>query len=299
VSQPVALRHWLPEFILLASLWGASFLFMRISATEFGAFPTAGLRVMIAALCLMPLVYLRGHGAVMRQHWGKILFLGTINAGFPFAFYAYALLSIPTGLTALINATVPLFGALIAWLWLKDRPHGLKILGLLLGFLGVALLAIGKGSLQTNAQGYSSALGIMASLGSCLLYGISASFTRRYLTGVNALTVAAGSLLGAALVLAVPTLWLWPSTSPSWAAWMAALTAGVLCTGLAYVLFFRLIEKLGAATALTVTFLIPVFAVIYGMLFLGEMPSAWMLLCAPIIMLGTALSLDVFKRRPV
>lgn len=297
MSTPTALRQWLPEFILLAALWGASFLFMRLSANEFGAMPTAGLRVAVAAACLMPLVYWRGHGAVLKQHWGKILFLGTINSGLPFALYAFALLSISTGLTSLINATVPLFGALIAWMWLKDRPHGLKILGLLLGFVGVAMLAMGKASLTPNAQGYSSALGILASLGACLLYGISASFTRRFLTGVNALTVAAGSQLGAALALALPTWWWWPTQPPSATAWMAALTAGVLCTGLAFVLFFRLIEKLGAATSLTVTFLIPVFAILYGMLFLGEMPTMWMLLCAPVILLGTALSLDLFKRR--
>ena len=267
---------------------------MRLSATEFGALPTAGVRVTVAALFLMPVVAARGHLPTLRHHWGKIFFLGIINSALPFVFFAYALLSISTGLTSLINATVPLFGAVVAWVWLKDRPHRLKVVGLSIGFVGVTMLAWGKASFTPNALGYSSGLGVLAALAACLCYGLSASFTRRYMVGINALVVAAGSQVGAVLALALPTLLLWPSKPPSLTAWLAVLIVGVLCTGIAYVLFFRLIERLGAATALTVTFLIPVFANVYGMVFLGETLTLWMLLCAPIILLGTALSLDIF-----
>lgn len=289
-------RQWLPEFLLLAALWGSSFLFMRLSATEFGPLPTAGVRVAVAALFLLPLVVVKKQLPSLKQNWRKIFFLGTINSGLPFAFFAYALLSVSTGLTSLINATVPLFGALVAWIWLKDRPQGLKVLGLVLGFAGVAMLAWGKASFKPNASGYSSALGILACFAACLCYGIAASFTRRHLSGINALVVATGSQVGATLALALPTVWLWPEQAPSLRAWLSVLTVGVFCTAIAYVLFFRLIEKLGAATSLTVTFLIPVFANIYGMAFLDETITTWMLICAPIILLGTALSLGLFSR---
>jgi drug/metabolite transporter (DMT)-like permease len=289
-------KAWLTEFVLLGALWGASFLFMRLGAAEFGALPTAGMRVGIAALFLLPLLVLRGQWSVLSRHWKKIFVLGMLNSGIPFALYAYALLSISTGLSSLLNATVPLFGALVAWLWLKDRPHGMKILGLLIGFVGVAMLAWGKASFKPNASGLVTGWAVLACLGACLCYGISASFTKRHLGGVPSLVIATGSQLGATLGLALPTLWLWPSQTPSATAWLALLAVGVLCTGVAYVLFFRLIDKVGAAGSLTVTFLIPVFAVFYGVVFLGESVTAWMLICGTVILLGTALSMGLLKR---
>jgi len=272
-------------------------LFMRLGAAEFGALPTAGLRVGIAALFLLPVLITRGQGPALAQHWKKIFFLGLINSGIPFACYSYALMSITTGLSALLNATVPLFGALVAWIWLKDRPHRLKIIGLLIGFVGVAMLAWGKASFKPDASGLSSGWAVVACLVACLCYGIAASFTKRYLAGVPSLAVATGSQIGATLGLALPALWLWPATNPSMTAWLALLAVGVLCTGVAYVLFFRLIDKVGAASTLTVTFLIPVFAVIYGLAFLGESVTPWMLTCGAVILCGTALSLDLFKLR--
>jgi drug/metabolite transporter (DMT)-like permease len=285
----------LTEFVLLGALWGASFLFMRLGAAEFGALPTAGMRVAIAALFLLPLLLLRGQWQALSKHWGKIFFLGMLNSGIPFALYAYALLSISTGLSSLLNATVPLFGALVAWLWLKDRPHGMKILGLLIGFVGVAMLAWGKASFKPDASGLVTGWAVLACLGACLCYGISASFTKRHLGGVPSLVIATGSQLGATVGLALPSLWLWPSQPPSPTAWLALLAVGVLCTGVAYVLFFRLIDKVGAAGALTVTFLIPGFAVLYGVVFLGESVTAWMLICGTVILLGTALSMGLLK----
>jgi drug/metabolite transporter (DMT)-like permease len=272
-------------------------MFTRLAATEFGALPTAGLRVTIAAVVLLPLLIARGYWPALSSHWKTIFVLGMLNSGIPFALYAYALLSITTGLSSLLNATVPLFGALVAWVWLRDRPHGLKIIGLLIGFIGVAMLAWGKASFKPDASGLSSGWAVVACLFACLCYGISASFTKRYLGGVPSLVIAAGSQIGAAIGLALPTLLLWPAKTPNATAWLALLAVGVLCTGIAYVLYFRLIEKKGAAGSLTVTFLIPVFAVFYGALFLGESVTPWMLLCGAVILCGTALSVDLLKLR--
>ena len=297
MKQVLPHKPWLAEFILLAAIWGASFLFTRLGVAEFGAVPTAGLRVAIAAVFLLPLLLARGQWPALARNWQKIFLLGLLNSGIPFACYAYALLSITTGLSSLLNATVPLFGALVAWVWLKDRPHGLKIIGLLIGFVGVAMLAWGKASFKPDASGLSSGWAVVACLFACLCYGISASFTKRYFVGIPSLVIATGSQMGAALGLLLPVLWLWPAQIPSAQAWLALLAVGVLCTGIAYVLYFRLIEKVGAAGSLTVTFLIPVFAVIYGTIFLGESVTAWMLLCGVIILCGTALSVDLLKLR--
>lgn len=290
-------QPWRTEFVLLAAIWGSSFLFMRLGAQEFGAIPTAGLRVSIGALFLGPLLLWRGLWPQLARHWKKVFFIGVLNSAIPFACFSFALLSISTGLSAILNATVPLFGAMIAWLWLKDRPHGLRILGLLIGFAGVALLAWDKASFKPGASGLATGWAVLACLTACLCYGISASYTKRYLSGLPSLVTATGSQFGATLGLALPTLWLWPTRAPGTTAWLALLAVGVLCTGVAYILYFRLIENVGPARSLTVTFAIPVFAVIYGAIFLGEVVSLWMLLCAAIIVCGTALSAGLLQLR--
>ncbi len=283
-------QPWLQDFILLAAIWGSSFLFMRLGAVEFGALPTAGVRVAIASLFLLPIVLWRGLGPQLRQHWKPVFLVGITNSAIPFACFSYALLSITTGLSAILNATVPLFGAVIAWLWLKDRPQGSRIVGLAVGFVGVALLAWDKASFKPDASGLATGWAVLACLLACLCYGISASFTKRYLSGLPPLVTATGSQLGATLGLALPTLWYWPAHNPSLQAWGAALAVGVLCTGLAYILYFRLIEHTGPARALAVTFVIPVFAVLYGVVLLGESVTPWMVLCGAVIVCGTALS---------
>ena len=271
------------EFILLAAIWGASFLFMRLGTLEFGPLPTAGVRVAIAALALLPVMLARGLWPQLRQHWKPVLFCGLINSAIPFALFSFALLSISTGLSSILNATVPLFGALVAWAWLGDRPGASRTLGLVIGFIGVALLTWGKASFTPNASGFSPAWGVAACLLATISYAVSASYT--------------GSQIGAALGLAIPSLLLWPSQPPSATAWGALLALGVLCTAVAYVLYFRLIDRLGPARAITVTFTIPVFAVFYGVALLGETVTPWMLFCGAIVLCGTALATGVVKLR--
>ena len=292
-------KSWLTDFVVLAAIWGSSFLFMRISAVEFGALPTASLRVTIAALFLFPLVWMRGLLPELRTHWRKVFFVGLLNSGIPFACFAFALLSITTGLSSILNATVPMFGALVAWLWLKDKPDGSRVLGLVIGFAGVAMLAwraTGPGAgFKATADGATPGLAVLACLLACVCYGISASYTKRYLTGMPPLVTAAGSQIGASLGLALPAIWFWPAQMPGTHAWLALLAVGVLCTGVAYIIFFRLIENAGPPRALTVTFLVPVFAVLYGVLLLGEHVTLWMLLCAAVIVCGTALSTGMIR----
>lgn len=296
-DQARSIPPWLGEFIFLSSLWGASFLFTRIAVVEFGTLPTVGLRVALASLFLLPLLLRSADWPAFKRHWRPVLLVGIINAAIPFSLFAWAVVYIPTGLSSILNATVPLFGALVAWAWLGDRPGASRTLGLVIGFIGVALLTWGKASFTPNASGFSPAWGVAACLLATISYAVSASYTRRYLTGLNPLMSATGSQIGAALGLAIPSLLLWPSQPPSATAWGALLALGVLCTAVAYVLYFRLIDRLGPARAITVTFTIPVFAVFYGVALLGETVTPWMLFCGAIVLCGTALATGVVKLR--
>ncbi len=290
-------KPWVLDFILLAAIWGASFMFMRMAALELGAFATAGVRVCIAAAFLLPLLLARGHGAVLLKNWKLALIVGTFNSAIPFACFSYALLSISTGLSSILNATVPLFGAVIAWLWLHDRPNGSRALGLAIGFAGVALLAWDKASFRPDAAGNSTGWAVLACLLATLCYGLSASFTKRYMSGLPSLVSAAGSQVGATVALAPLTWWFWPDRVVSMQAWLAVGALGVLCTGVAYVLYFRLIERAGPSRALSVTFAIPVFAVLYGVLLLGEVLTPWMVVCGLVIVAGTSLSSGLITLR--
>ncbi len=285
------------EFVVLAALWGSSFLFMRLGATDLGIVPTAGLRVGLAALFMLPVFLVPGVWSDFRRRLGPILFVGLLNSGIPFLLFAFAVLHIPTGLTSILNATVPLTGALVAWIWLKERPGASRMLGLGIGFAGVCLLVIGKSGLSGLAAS-SSPLALLA-MGACLLatlcYGLAASFTKRHLGGLHPLSTASGSQIGAALALLAPTVVFWPETPVSTTAWGAVIAVALLCTAIAYVLFFRIIEQAGPSKALTVTFLVPVFALAYGALFLDERITAWMIGCGLVIVCGTALSTGLVR----
>jgi drug/metabolite transporter (DMT)-like permease len=285
---------------LLAAIWGASFMFMRIGVAELGTFATAGLRTGIAALFLLPLALVQGQAAALQTHWRLTMAVGLLNSALPFVCFSYALLHISSGLSAILNATVPLFGAVVAWLWLQERLSGSRMVGLLIGFAGVAALAWDKANFLPDASGHGNASGwaVLACLLATVCYGIAASFTKRFLSGVPSLVSATGSQLGASVVLIPIALLHWPPHAISLKAWAAVVALGVLCTALAYVLYFRIIARVGPAKALTVTFAIPVFAVLYGVLLLGEEVSWWMLICGLVIVSGTALSsgLVVFRR---
>lgn len=299
VAPPTPARHAaarrqvLSDYLILAALWGSSFLFMRLGASEFGALTTAGLRVGGAALCLLPLLVLQGQWPALRAHLLPALAVGVVNSALPFALLSWAVLSITTGLASILNATVPMFGAIVAWVWLGDRLSPTRTAGLLIGFAGIVALGWDQAEFRPGGTGWA----VLGCLAATLCYAIGASFTKRYLTRLPPLAAATGSQLGATIALALPAWWWWPAATPSTRAWGAVAALALLCTATAYWLYFRLIGSIGPARAVTVTYLIPVVAVGYGWLLLGEAVTPWMLGCGAVIVLGTALSSGVADRR--
>ncbi len=280
----------LVELVLLAALWGGSFLLMRLGAHDFGPPALVFVRVAGAALLLLPLLALRGQLPALRQHWRPIAVVGLLNSALPFVLFVAAAWVLTAGLMSVFNATAPIWGALFAWWWLGDKLTRSRLLGLAIGVVGVVGLSWGKADLKAGDQLISPAVGIAACVAATICYGLSATYSRKNLAGIPPLAVAAGSQAAAALLLALPAWWWWPATNPGHTAWGAAIVLAVACTGVAYVLYFRLIAHVGPTKALAVTFLIPAFAIFWGWTVLGERPTLGTLLGCVVILLGTALA---------
>lgn len=281
------------DFVLLAAIWGASFLFMRIAAPAFGPLAIADLRTAIAALVLLSLLLWRGGASELAPNALRFLLLGAFNSAIPFTLFAYAALSITAGLASILNATVPLFAALVGWLWLRDRLTMLQWLGLAIGFAGVLWLSAGSASFKPGGHGWAIAAGLLASVS----YAISGSLVKRYFAHVQPLAVATGSQIAASALLLPITIFYLPAAMPGLVDWLALIALGVLCTALAYALYFRLIARVGPTKTMAVTFLIPAFAIVWGVVFLDESVTSVMLGGCAVILIGTALATQLLFKR--
>ncbi|AMO94997.1 eamA-like transporter family protein [Collimonas fungivorans] len=274
------------ELFLLAAIWGASFLFMRVGTPEFGPVPLIFLRVGIAALVLLPVLRSAAARSHLRSKAWPMLVVGVFNSAIPFSLFAYSTLYVNAGFDAVLNATVPLWTGLIAFVWLKAPMSRAQVIGMLVGMAGVVVLVwdkIGEG--QAGVW-----LATAAVLLATLCYGFAINYSKTRLAGVPPFVVAGGSQLAATLVLLPLAFWYWPAATVSATAWYAVLALGVVCTGLAYAIFYRLLDRVGSAYAASVTFLIPIFGVIWGAIFLKEEVTPGMVLGCLIILLGTALA---------
>ena len=270
------------RLVLLAAIWGASFLFTRITAPAIGPVATADLRLLIAAAALVAYYALIGFDAQWRRWWALYLVIGLLNSAAPFLLFGYAALTLSAGLLAVLNATSPMFGALLSTLVLRERLSPRRALGLLIGVAGVALVSTPEGSARW--------LAVAAGLAAAFCYALTGVVLRRWANSASARGMAVGTQLAGGLVI-LPFLVVAPPAAftPGIVAALAAL--GLVCGAFAYILYFRLIADIGATGALTVTYLIPLFGVIWGALFLGEALTAPMVIGALVVVGGTALVL--------
>ncbi|MFC5474862.1 DMT family transporter [Paraherbaspirillum soli] len=274
------------ELLILAAIWGASFLFMRVGTPEFGPVPLIALRVGIAAVVLLPVLRSAASRDHLRKNAGPLLLLGIVNSALPFCLFAYSTLYLSAGFDAILNATMPLWTALIAFLWLRTPMARTQVIGLLVGMVGVLTLVWNK-----IGEGLPSVwLAIAAVLLATLFYGIAINYSKQRLAGVPPFVVAFGSQFFATVVLLPLALLYWPAVPISSTAWYAVLGLGVLCTGIAYAIFYRLLESAGSAYTASVTFLIPIFGMIWGAIFLKEEVTPTMLAGCLIVLFGTALA---------
>lgn len=272
---------------LLAALWGGSFAFMRVAAPVLGPIWLAWSRVMLAFCALLFLAVIRNDVPSLRERWGDYMVVGAINSAFPFALFCFAEQYLTASTAAILNATSPFFSSVVAAVWMRDRLTPTKLAGMLLGVGGVALLV----GWQSESPTGMTLIAVFACLAAALCYAIASVYVKVRMAGTPSFAIALYSQFTAAIVLA-PALPLAPvqgKLTPLIGVNVLALA--LASTAFAYLLYFRLIATAGPTRALTVTFLIPLFGVLWGYLFLGEAIGANTLTGGALILVGTWLSL--------
>lgn len=285
----VAARDWRTplELLLLGAIWGGSFLFMRVAAKPFGAFALVDIRLALGALVMLPFLW-RDRAAFTRAIWPKLALIGLLNSAIPFLLFAWAAQRAPAAIGAICNAMTVLFAALVAFLFFGEKIGVRRAVALLVGFAGVVLLATSK------VAGLSVGWAVVAGALAALLYGVGLNLVRRHMAHLPP-AASAGSTLGcSALLLAPFAATHWPTAPIPATAWSSAIALGVLCTGLAFLMYYRLIQRIGPTRTAVVTYLVPLFGAAFAWLFLDE-PVTPAMLAAGLLILG---SVAVSQRAP-
>ena len=273
------------RLVLLAAIWGAAFIFMRMAAPVLGPAWTSELRVLLGGLALLAWFRLTGLDAGLARHARCYFLIGTVNIAIPFTLYAFAAMHAPASLLSIVNATAPIFGLAWSAAFGDERVTLRKAAGLVLGVAGVALIARPSAA----AEDPQSIWAVTAALGACCCYGATGVLMKRFASGASPQAMAAGNQLAAALALLPLLPLLPPLAAPSALVIANVLALAFLASGVAFLLYFRLIADVGATRALSVTYLIPLFGVFWGWLFLGEALPASALAGGVLILGGTIL----------
>lgn len=285
LPQPRFGAAWLTplELVLLGAIWGASFLFMRVAVPYFGPFALVELRLAAGAMVLLPFLWLARAQFPLRL-WPLLMLIAAINTAVPFALFAWAAERAPAGIGGITNAMTVPFTALVGFLFFSEKIGSRRAMALIAGFAGVVVLASGRSA--GASVGWAAAAGCLAAF----LYAIGIHLVRRHLSGLPSAAVAGANLLCSSLLALPFALVFWPGTNPPMHAWGAALGLGVLCTGIAMVMYYRLIAQVGPGRTSTVTYLVPVFAVGWAWWLLDEPVTVPMLLAGALILGSVAVS---------
>jgi drug/metabolite transporter (DMT)-like permease len=276
---------------ILSAIWGASFLFMRIASPEFGPVALICVRMTGAVIIVLPFLLSKKFRARVASHAGRLTLLGITNHVIPFTLLAFATTRLEAGFTSLINATTPMFTAIAGAALFATAISRSQIVGLAIAFFGVFILSFGKLSFTAGGAGWA----ILAGLGATFCYGISVNYSKRHLSGLSASEITVGSMLASTLILLLPGWWFWPEVQPSQEAWISAILLATVCTAIAFLLFFRVLASAGAIASSTVTFLVPVFAIGWGISLLGESLNLQLIIGMLVTLLGTAITLGLIR----
>jgi drug/metabolite transporter (DMT)-like permease len=280
------------RFLLLAAIWGSSYMFMRIAVPAFGALPMVLLRLAGAALFFLPWLLRAPVRPLLRTNAAALFLLAALNSALPFSLLGFAMLRLQAGFAAILGATVPMFAVAIDALWWRHRLERQRLLGLMLGFGGVVVLSWDHFDFSAGGSGWA----VLAALGASACYASGAHFGKHHFVGKPAMLPAAGSMLASTLMIAPLGSWLWPAQPPPLADWLAVAVLAVVCTACAYLLYYHLILRVSATALTAVTFVIPGFGVLWGALFLHERITLNIIFGMLVTLLGTAFTSGLVRR---
>ena len=283
-------RRHLAMLFALAAIWGASFLFIKVGVRDFEPATLVFLRVLLAALTLLPIVlFTTGFGG-LRASWPQLGMMGLLTSALPFWLLTYGETRLDSGLAAVIQASAPIFTVLIAIRYdPSQRVTGARLVGVLVGFGGVALLV--------GAQRGGDLVAAVAVTATAACYAMGALYGGRRLAHLPPVEMSFGAMIAATVLSAPAGLIQFPTEPPGWKPVASIVLLGVVGTGLAYILYFDLILRAGASRAILVTYLVPALALVYGAVFLDEEVTAVALGGLLLILLGVALGTGTLRRR--
>lgn len=270
---------------VLAACWGLAFVFIRVAVQPLGAFVLVELRALLGCLVLLLYASMSGVAIDWRRNWRKFVIFGALGSAFPFTLIALAQTVLSASFAVVLVTMAPLFSALIAAFWLGDRMTVRKTGGLLLGLVGVAFLT----GFKPDSAGAAPPWAVALALATAALYGVAGVYSKRHLAGIAPLAAAAGSQLGAALLLLPLALVFPPNAAPSLVQWLNVAALAVFSSALAFILYFRLIDSIGPVKTASVNYLTPLFGVAGGVLVLGEPLTANLLIGLAMILAGVTL----------
>ena len=277
----------------LAAIWGVSYSFMRVVAPVFGGIGTMWLRISIAGVVLLMYALATRADLQFARWWKQYLFIGVMNSALPFALIAFAMKSLPAGYGAILNALSPFFAALFAALMLNERLTALRLLGMTLGLIGVGFI-INLGPIPLNTETLTAAA---ASIAATCLFGFGIIYTKKYTLGAPTMGIAVGTLILPAILVAPVGLMSVPPAMPSGNVLLSLSGLAILCSAVAYLLYYRLIRDVGPTRAISATFLIPMFGVTWGAIFFGETLNGGAVIGGIIVLIGVALVLGALPFR--
>ena len=256
------LNNWI-LLIFLGAVWGSAFMFIKISADDFGPILLVNLRLLLAGALFLPFLLQKKYLAYFKSHFSGILILGIFSNAFPFTMFSYASLGATSNMLGILNGTTAFMTMVVAYFWLKESITPKQIFGIILGFLGILVLVNpANGSATLGASGFA--------LVGALSYSFSGVYIQKYQLNANKFVLIGWAMLFGGLFLTPLSFFNLPDQMPDNNAIAALLWLGIVSTGIAYLGYIRLIEQIGAVRTSTVTYLLPVFSIIWGSIFLQE-----------------------------
>jgi drug/metabolite transporter (DMT)-like permease len=284
----------LVRLLSLAAIWGSSFFFMRIASPVLGSAYLAEGRAFFAAVFLLCLAIFLKKNLRLLNNWRHFLIMGFFNSAFPFVLFGYASLTLQVSQLSILNSTAPLWAFIIGLITKSESFNIKRFFGLILGIVGVTLLLVN--SLRPERLGELSAY--ILALVAALSYGIATNYAKKS-NSIEPFDNAHGSMWASAILI-IPVLLFIPIQSyPTTAVFLAVIALGVLCSGIAYLLYFKIIKDVGATSALTVSFLIPLFATLWGFVFLDEKIELNTIIGMVVVIIGTLLVTEFSFNKPI